>query len=323
VATEPGLKVAFIGDSGYDEGFRDVLQLIQDEGADLVLHQGDFDYHHDPEGFFAVIDDVLGPDIPYLISTGNHDAASWPADCGDPDGCYAALLAERMAHAGIRPDSPDLDDQTYAVTIRGLRIAFAGEDGDKAADCGDDPGGYACFIGEQFAGDDHVWRICSWHKNQREMQVGDKGDETGWAVYQRCIDAGAIIATGHEHSYQRTVTLTDAAAQTIDETQHPLVDSVPANADQLRVAPGRSFVFVSGLGGREMRDQERCRPSAYPYGCKHEWASIYTTDQAGGPRRFGALFIEFGVEGDPRRARGEFKTTDGETIDNFEIEAGE
>jgi hypothetical protein len=323
VATAANLKVAFIGDSGYGDGFRDVLQLIEDEGADLVLHQGDFDYHHDPAGFFATIDEVLGPDFPYLLSAGNHDAASWPAGCDDPDGCYAALLKERMARTGIEPDGPDLDDQTYAVTFRGLKLVFVGEDGSKAGDCADDAGGYACFIGEQFAGDDHIWRICGWHKNQHAMQVGGKPDEMGWAVYQRCIDAGAIIATGHEHSYERTVTLTDAAEQRIDEAQHPLVDGVPANPDLVRVGPGRSFVFVSGLGGEEMRDQDRCRPSTYPYGCYHEWASIYTRDQTGGAQRPGALFIEFGVAGDERRARGYFKTTAGEMVDTFDIVAGE
>ena len=38
------LTVAFIGDQGSGDGARAVLELIKAEGADLVLHQGDFDY---------------------------------------------------------------------------------------------------------------------------------------------------------------------------------------------------------------------------------------------------------------------------------------
>src|SRR6478609_8239477 len=45
--TQPNLKVAFIGDSGYRADFEAVLTLIKSEDADLVLHQGDFDYEFD------------------------------------------------------------------------------------------------------------------------------------------------------------------------------------------------------------------------------------------------------------------------------------
>ena len=86
--------------------------------------------------------------------------------------------------------------------------------------------------------------------------------------------------------------------------------------DQLLVAPGSSFAFVSGLGGLSIRNQERCLPFDYPYGCQGEWASIYTSDQGAKP---GALFIVFHVDGDPRKARGYFKNIDGEIIDSFTI----
>ena len=77
-------------------------------------------------------------------------------------------------------------------------------------------------------------------------------------------------------------------------------------------------MFVSGLGGRGIRDQERCRPTEPPYGCSGIWASIYTSDQGA---TFGALFIDFHVDGDPSKARGYFKNIEGEIIDNFTITA--
>ena len=38
-------KVAFIGDQGLHANARAVLNLIKNEGADAVIHSGDFDYH--------------------------------------------------------------------------------------------------------------------------------------------------------------------------------------------------------------------------------------------------------------------------------------
>jgi hypothetical protein len=103
----------------------------------------------------------------------------------------------------------------------------------------------------------------------------------------------AIIATGHEHSYARTKTLTSMQKQVIDTIQHPAVDGVPGKPDRLLVAPGRSFVFVSGLGGTGMRHQERCAPFTYPYGggpgCNYIWARAYTSDQTGGASAPAAL----------------------------------
>ena len=57
-----------------------------------------------------------------------------------------------------------------------------------------------------------------------------------------------------------------------------------------------------------------------PYGCKGEWAKIYTKKQ---DARFGALFITFHVDGDPKKARGEFfNIKDPQTpIDSFTITA--
>ena len=88
----------------------------------------------------------------------------------------------------------------------------------------------------------------------------------------------------------------------------------------MRVDHGSTFVFVSGLGGRSIRGQERCLPAATPpYGCNGEWASIYTSDQSA---TFGALFVEFNVDGDAKKARGYFKNIDGLIVDSFTIISG-
>src|SRR5207245_8015172 len=97
IPTVPNLKVAFIGDSGDSENFLRVLRLIKSEGAVMVMHQGDFDYAQDPNGFFATIDSILGSNFPYFASVGNHDSGSWNEGCSNPNGCYTAFLKTRMA----------------------------------------------------------------------------------------------------------------------------------------------------------------------------------------------------------------------------------
>lgn len=317
VSTDPNFKVAFIGDAGSGNNATNVLNLIKSEGAQAMVHQGDFDYSFNATAFWGKIDSVLGSNFPYFVSVGNHDAASWNEGCGDADGCYAKFQKDRLARIGVVPDSPDLNDQLYSATFKGLKMVFIGLAGNSAG-----ASVYSPYIQSQLQSDSHTWKVCSWHKNQTNMQLGTKADEMGWNVYEMCRQQGAIIATGHEHTYERTKTLTNIQGLTVDTTQHPLVGGVPGNQNSLLVAPGKTFVFVSGLGGNGPRNQDRCIPFTYPYGggvgCNYIWASVYTTDQ-GGSSPFGALFITFNVDGNPNKARGYFKTVAGQVVDQFEI----
>ena len=73
IHTDTDFRVAFIGDQGLGPNAIAVLKLIKDEGADMVLHQGDFDYENDPDRWDSQISDVLGSDFPYFASIGNWD----------------------------------------------------------------------------------------------------------------------------------------------------------------------------------------------------------------------------------------------------------
>ena len=272
----PGLKVAFIGDSSVSPGAQAVLQLIRDEGADMVLAQGDLGYDernpNSPLNWDSQINKVLGPNFPFFASIGNHDVWRWSA--------YEQLLVDRLARvAGA--NCLGVYGVNAACTYQGMFFILSG--------VGTMGTGHAAFITDQLSLDDSVWRICSWHKNQRAMQVGGKQDEVGWAPYEECRKGRAIIATGHEHSYHRTKTLSDMQSQTVDPNS--------PDPDLVRVDHGSTFAFVSRLGGRSIRDQERCLPTTSPYGCNGEWASIYTSDQRAS---FGALFIEFNLDDDAK-----------------------
>ena len=241
-----------------------------------------------------MVDGAVGADFPYFASVGNHDADKWTE--------YAAYVKSHMDAAQVSLDDDDMSDQKFAFAWKGVHFVFVGENGQNAE--------FADFIDAELSGGaPGDWKVCGWHKNQEAMQIGGKTDEMGWDVYEKCREHGAIITTGHEHSYERTRTLTDMESQTVDE-------ECPT-AEKACLSPGRTFAVVSGLGGVGIRDQERCLPAEPPYGCNGEWASIFASQQGAD---YGAFFVVFNVGGDRTRARGYFKTVKGDVVDEVDIE---
>jgi hypothetical protein len=308
-------KVAFIGDTGYDphdtpaldSNFEQVLDLVRSEGARLLAIAGDFSYEEETDVasvYFGNINRILGEHFPVLGADGNHD--EW--------GHYQPFFQARLERMGLNRTLIAGDE--YGLRFGGLQWAVLGEQGNAA------------FVRTQFAHADDAWRVCMWHKNMHDMQTGDKEDDMDWATYRACQEAGALIVTGNEHSYARTVTLTDLGNRAAGH-------GATGPADRLEVGPGRTFVVVSGLGGKSLRDYECDEHDDDTW-----WATVYTSNyylKAGKTvvkrcaeeskdnvkivqgYTYGALFITFNAGGDPNRAEGYFKTINGETIDTFSI----
>ena len=291
IHTDANFRVAFIGDQGLGPNSVAVLNLIKDENAQMVLHQGDFDYNDDPDAWDKQISNVLGDDFPYFGTIGEHDQLKWNE--------YQQKLHDRLKK---NPDVQCIGDLGVksSCTYKGLHFIQVGP-GIKGSEHGS-------FIENQLNNNDHIWSVCSWAMNMTDMQTGKKSNKTGWEVYENCKNAGAIIATGHEHVYSRTKTLIDIENQVVDPEW--------SERNKLRIKEDSTFVFVSGIGGKTIRDQERCLPLSYPYGCNGEWANIYTSDQYA---TFGALFCTFNADGQPNKAYCYFKDIDGRIIDEFTI----
>ena len=291
IHTDANFRVAFIGDQGLGPNSVAVLNLIKDENAQMVLHQGDFDYNDDPDAWDKQISNVLGDDFPYFGTIGEHDQLKWNE--------YQQKLHDRLKK---NPDAQCIGDLGVksSCTYKGLLFIQVGP-GIKGSEHGS-------FIENQLNNNDHIWSICSWALNMSDMQTGKQPNKTGWEVYENCKNAGAIIATAHEHAYSRTKTLIDIENQ--------IVDPEWSERNKLRIKEGSTFVFVSGIGGESIRDQERCLPLSYPYGCNGEWANIYTSDQHA---TYGALFCTFNAGGQPNKAYCYFKDIDGRIIDEFTI----
>jgi hypothetical protein len=263
-----------------------VLDLIEREGADAVLHIGDFDYTRDPQAWEDQINSVLGTDFPYFSLMGNHERHNWDA--------YRAVIEARMNRLGI----------SWQGEI-GVQSTFSYQEIFIVMTAPDIRGtGHDLFIADELAADDSTWRISAWHKNMARMQVGGQINHTGWGVYEESRKGGAIIATAHEHSYSRTHLLSSCLEQTVATQSNTLAlsrDDPDTSADE-----GHTFVFVSGLGGAPMDEQVR-------FG-EDWWASIYTSTQGA---KHGALFGEFNYQGDPHLARFYFKDIDENVVDHF------
>jgi hypothetical protein len=299
----PLLRVTYsvdIGDNTSAHGFK--VAFIGDQGINDEAK--------------AVLEMIAAERADMVLHLGNHDVADWAR--------YQKKIQERLDRVGIVCEG-ELGVQSNC-SYQGLSLLLLAPH-QSAGQAPFEP--YVseeetvAYIEDQLQADTAIWRICAWHHNQNAMQIGNKRDEAGWQPYEACRKAGAIIATAHEHSYSRTKTLMNM--------EDRIVDPVWPDRNNLLVAPGSTFAFVSGLGGKNIRPQRRCLPKTYPYGCD-EWGSIYAQDQkdqAGSSgAEGGALFITFHVGGNPYQALGEFKTTrrvDGayEVVDRFTITAEE
>jgi hypothetical protein len=193
VATDPNLKIAFVGDTADGSRWGSVANLIKNEGAHAVMVAGDMTYDADPPGWWSRTEGAFGTTFPVFLARGNHDDSSW-----------SGFLGKAQNHLGGATRTTGRHNALYKTVFKGLTIVNI-KKGDTASD-----------VNNTFGSDTATWKVCGWHQNQNKMQVGGKGDEMGWAVYEACRQQGAIIITGHEHTYHRTKTMTNTQTQAID-----------------------------------------------------------------------------------------------------------
>ncbi len=280
------VKVAFIGDQGVRSNAREVLELIAREDTDLLLIQGDLGYDDNSATTWdSQLTTALGQDFPVMVTVGNHENFEWPL--------YQRLIQRRMDRINDLSCTGDVGVKSKCTyqNIDVVQIAPGIYEVD-GVDAEDD---YASYIRSAFARTNDHWRICSWHKPHKMMQTGTKTGPSSWDTYDACLDAGAMVALAHHHSYSRTHLLSDYSTQTVVHTN-----------DEMAMQPGQSFAFVSGLGGLNTKPQ--ARGGDY-------FASIYTADQGASA---GALFCTF----ENTTANCYFKAIDGAVPDQFSLTRG-
>jgi len=285
------LTIAYIGDTGKGASAKAVYQLVKDEGAELVVHTGDFDYDYDPAGFYAELNEVFGKHFPVLGVIGEHDVADWADIPGYQDYLMLKLRGiENITCSGSI-------GVNYWCIYRGLYLTFSGI-------------GTICKTStnlkalQYYITSDQAlqfpFKICAWHKNQRSLQISSRvQDETGYEPYEMCRQEGAMIITGHSHCYARTHLLSD--------TISPLVES---SSSPYTLSPGNTIVVANGLGGNSI-DVINTGLAEMKY-----WGSTYCRNSNA---EFGAFICKYNLDGDPNRALCYFKDIHGNIPDSFEV----
>lgn len=292
IPPDANTKIAYIGDTADGANHRNVLNLIKAENAHAVVHLGDLSYGSNVVQFEQNITQILGDSTPHFITKGNHDGT--------------ALWAEAIRNMNTRNAKTGLfqlsgSPSTYDFIYKGIKFGIS-------------EGGNPGTITSQFASDNHIWKVCGWHYNMNWIQIGGKGDEAEWASYDNCRQYGAMVVMGHEHSYERTKTMTKYPSYSSPNIADLVSESDSAN---IRVARGANLSIVSGAGGTGMRDQERCS-NPTETGCGI-WASIRSSTQGA---TFGALIVTYNPGGNrPREADAIYKEVGGAITDRFTIRA--
>jgi len=278
-------KIAFIADQGMNDSTKEVLKLIKDQGTDLLVINGDFEYGDDPKGWAKMHERILGEEFPIIAVAGNHDEYLWKQ--------YQPIIKRWQENPKL--DCAGVAGEYSSCSFRGIKIVttvpdvFRGERYSREKS--------AKFILNSFRDDKSIWRICGFHKNMHAMQTGVKGDESGWGVYEECKNAGAMITTGHEHAYARSYILDSIANQ-----------SVLSDSNDMELKEGQSFVVLSGVGGESVREEKN---DGYWWAAK--------ANATNGLKKGGALFCEYGVGGSARSATCYFMDVDHNIWDRFSL----
>jgi hypothetical protein len=219
------VKIAFLGDNN-----RATLNLIMNEGAEAAVHMGDFDYEDDPDLFAEQIESDLPDDFPYYISLGNHDVDAWSG--------YHQYFYNRYRSTGIASQCIGDIGINHICSYKGILLV-----GTAVGSCSYSDSSHETYVDQVLSQYGSKWKVIHHHKNQKVYQLCTKSDETGYGILDTARQHGAIIATGHEHSYARTMSMTNYQnRQYVSNSFNP----------ELKV--GQSFLFCSGLGGESIRD---------------------------------------------------------------------
>ncbi|MFQ3247436.1 MAG: hypothetical protein ACI9SP_004092 [Arenicella sp.] len=290
IGNQGGVKIAFIGDTSTSGNFQQVLNLIKSEGAELTIVAGDTSYGSQaPSTWNNMVVNTLGSNDPALVANGNHDY-------GDNDVSQIIGFGQQRLGGQSAVQCEGSYAEQMTCNYKGMYFVLS-----SIGSGGGSTSSHEAYINQQLQNaPDNQWRICVWHKNQKDMQVGNKGDEVGWNAYEICRDHGAMISTGHQHVYARTHLLSNMENQTIADT-----------SSTMTLTDGRTISFVSGLGGVGIRSGEPYKNSAG----QDYWGKWYTSTNGA---KYGAMFGTFYES----HADFYFKSIDNQVMDSFTVLKG-
>ena len=270
VRTFEEIRVAFIGDQGgskFLSNDKAVIKLIKNENVELVIHQGDLGFEPaSPDEWDKMITENLGSDFVYLVSEGHHDQESWDD--------YQPYLKERIERNSNIECKGNLGVKSIC-NYKDINVALIAP-GEYTSDSDFD-----LYVEKELNKNESYWKICSMHNELHAMEAERKPGKTGMEVFEACKNAGAIIATGHDHLYSRTGNIIEFISS---ETR--IADPESPELNKLKISKGSTFMFTSGLGGSPITNHNNDWPVNYSakqnatYGGLFCTCLLYTSDAA-------------------------------------------
>lgn len=290
------VKIAFTGDmDGREERTNAVWEVIEQEGVDAVVLQGDYSYEDNPHAALRIIDMQLNnASVPIFAAIGHHEMLNdlesnefdrtatreWPI--------YRESFLKRVNNNPNAACSGDYGINGLC-TYNNVSVVLSGVNvfGKKHAD-------YAEAALDKKNG---TWKICAFHNS-------DWYDEETRNVMEACRTRGALVMVAHDHSYARTHVMNSFVTRKVVDRTSPYT-----------IGRGKTLMTITGLGGKGVSDL-LVNKNYSSFRANEPFAKMWLNkDRA----TAGALFCTFNSGGVANKAVCFFKSIDGKVRDEFVI----
>jgi hypothetical protein len=184
------------------------FELVKQEWAQLIIHNWDFLNNWDD--WDKIVTKYLWPNFPVIWTAWNHDLI-WKGHAsrhvGNGWSDFQKIFKRRM---NANPDLKCNWDlwKKSVCTFKGIKIITVSP---WLTDQN-----FWSYIRNNLKNDNHIWRICHWHKTMPEMQVWPKTSRDVWRdVFEAARENWCITTIWHDHSYARTYLLGNMQKQTV------------------------------------------------------------------------------------------------------------
>ncbi|ORX42002.1 hypothetical protein BCR36DRAFT_416404 [Piromyces finnis] len=302
-------RLAIIGDSGVTSEARDVMKLSD---FDALLHLGDFDYEKYPTRYLK---SILDSDRKYqfLGVIGNHDTTP---ECSQSEfSAFKSGLYNEMTGSKNSKVSCEFSSSKCMWSCKYMNMRIIGLT-PNINNC-DDRKEQLSFLKSHLQNAEEDWKVCAWHYYDRYYHTGKYQDHTfnvvsknGESFYDYCKDHGAIIFSAHDHVYARTKVMSKFLTPEIDSYDKD------SSGDIIQIRNGATFNILNGAGGWEMYIEQGEQKNYSHWQKKYAKGSNNEYEKA-----YGALFCNFNVGGNNRKAYCEFQriNTSKKVFDTFTL----